>query len=105
MACAQVVTIGAASCGKPFGFQPVEHCGNVFSAVNFETVNGAGQGGYYAGIAPTCAVADAFSGEPGDAAEALTAAATGYLASGSCPAQASTRSSPLRAPPRTRVLQ
>jgi hypothetical protein len=54
------------TCGKPFGFNPVSSCGNTFSAVNFESVNALGPGRYYAGIAPTCAVADDFSGELGD---------------------------------------
>ena len=81
-----VVTIGSASCGKPFGFQPRESCGNTYSAVNFESTNGLGQGGYYNGIAATCSAADTFSGTLGDPAEALTAAAVSYLQDGSCPA-------------------
>ena len=84
----QVVTIGGTSCGKPYGFSPVEACGNVFSAVNFKAVNAAGQADYEAGIAPTCAVADDFSGSFGDPAETLTAAALSYLQTGSCPATA-----------------
>lgn len=84
----QVVTIGGTSCGKPYGFSPVEACGNVFSAVNFKAVNSLGQADYEAGITPTCAVADDFSGTFGDPAEALTAAALGYLQTGSCPATA-----------------
>jgi carboxyl-terminal processing protease len=83
-----VVTIGAATCGKPFGFYPVDHCGNTFSAVNFETVNGAGQGRYYDGIAPTCVAADDFKGELGTAAEFMTGVASGYLNSGLCSAVA-----------------
>jgi carboxyl-terminal processing protease len=79
-----VITIGAATCGKPFGFYPVDHCGNTFSAVNFETVNGAGQGRYYDGIAPTCAAIDDFKGELGTASEGLTAVAADYLQTGVC---------------------
>lgn len=84
----QVVTIGGTSCGKPYGFSPVEACGKVFSAVNFKAVNAAGQADYETGIAPTCAVADDFSGSFGDPAETLTAAALSYLQTGSCPATA-----------------
>ena len=84
----QVVTIGGTSCGKPYGFSPVEACGNVFSAVNFKAVNAAGQADYETGITPTCAVADDFSGRCGDPAETLTAAALSYLQTGSCPATA-----------------
>jgi carboxyl-terminal processing protease len=83
---ANVVTIGGATCGKPFGFNPVEHCGKTYSAVNFETFNGLNQGQYYNGIAPTCDVADDFSGELGADGEKLLVAATGYLQNGVCPA-------------------
>ncbi len=80
-----VVTVGAQSCGKPFGFNPTASCGSTFSAVNFESLNAAGEGRYYDGIAATCAVSDDFSGSLGDPAEKLTAAATSYLQSGACP--------------------
>lgn len=83
-----VETIGDTSCGKPYGFNPVESCSNTFSIVNFKAVNAQGQGDYEAGIAPTCAVAEDFSGAFGDPAEKLTAAALGYLQSGTCPATA-----------------
>ena len=79
-----VITVGAVTCGKPFGFYPVDHCGSTFSAVNFETVNGAGQGRYYNGIAPTCPAADDFKGELGTPSEALTAVAADYLRTGVC---------------------
>lgn len=82
---AQVVTIGGATCGKPFGFNPVASCGTTVSAVNFQSYNAANQGDYYDGIVPTCAAADTFTGALGDPAEALTAAATSYLANDSCP--------------------
>ena len=81
----QVVTVGAASCGKPFGFVPVQSCGNTYSAVNFESFNGAGQGRYYNGIAATCPVAEDFTRPLGDPTETLTAAAVTYLGSGTCP--------------------
>jgi carboxyl-terminal processing protease len=88
-----VITVGAATCGKPFGFYPVDRCGSTFSAVNFETVNGAGQGRYYNGIAPTCAAIDDFTGELGTASEGLTAVGIDYLQTGVC----STVSVPLAA--------
>jgi carboxyl-terminal processing protease len=80
-----VVTVGAASCGKPFGFNPVTSCATTFSAVNFQSYNASGEGDYYAGIAATCAASDDFSGALGDPAEKLTAAASSYLANGACP--------------------
>ena len=95
-----VITVGAVTCGKPFGFYPVDHCGSTFSAVNFETVNGAGQGRYYNGIAPTCPAADDFKGELGTPSEALTAVAADYLRTGVC----STVSVPLTANSRRAAL-
>ena len=91
---AEVITVGGTTCGKPFGFNPTASCGNTFSAVNFESVNALGQGRYYSGIAPTCAVADDFSGQLGDPAERLTAAAAGYLQTGACPAGSATTVAP-----------
>jgi len=82
---ANVVTIGGASCGKPFGFNPVPNCTSTISAVNFESFNALGEGHYYNGITATCAVADDFSGALGSPAEKLTAAATSYLQTGVCP--------------------
>lgn len=84
----QVNTIGDTSCGKPYGFNPVDSCSNTFSIVNFKAVNALGQGDYEAGLTPTCAVAEDFSGAFGDPAEKLTAAALGYLQTGNCPATA-----------------
>jgi C-terminal processing protease CtpA/Prc len=84
----QIVTIGATSCGKPYGFNPVGSCGNTFSIVNFRALNALGVADYESGIAPTCAVAEDFSGAFGDPAETLTAAALGYLQTGICPATA-----------------
>ncbi|MEY4560812.1 MAG: hypothetical protein RLZZ618_89 [Pseudomonadota bacterium] len=82
-----VVTIGGTTCGKPVGFSPRDSCDKVFNAVNFEAFNGANQGRYYTGIAPTCAVSDDFQRSLGDASEKLTAAALSYLQAGVCPVQ------------------
>ena len=81
----QVVTIGGATCGKPFGFSPVDNCSKTISAVNFESLNASGEGRYYSGIAPTCNITDDFSKSLGDAKETLTAAALSYLQTGQCP--------------------
>lgn len=82
---AEVVTIGGATCGKPFGFSPVESCATTVSAVNFQSYNAAGQSDYYNGITPTCSATDPFTGTLGDPNEGLTAAAANYLATDSCP--------------------
>jgi carboxyl-terminal processing protease len=80
--------VGEATCGKPFGFNPVASCGNTYSAVNFESVNSLDEGRYYNGIAATCPVAEDFTGQLGDPTEKLTAAALSYLQTGACPAGA-----------------
>ena len=81
----QVVQIGDTTCGKPVGFVPVDSCGTTFSAVNFESLNAAGEGRYWNGLAPDCAVADDLDHALGDGNEALLAAARGYVDSGACP--------------------
>ena len=101
-----VVTVGDTSCGKPFGFNPVESCGSVYSAVNFESTNSLGQGRYYSGITATCPAADDFSGVLGDATESLTQAATRYLQTGACPMPlASALEQRLRSPNRAAAIE
>jgi carboxyl-terminal processing protease len=97
-----VVLIGEASCGKPFGFNPVDSCGSTFSAVNFESVNSLGAGRYYDGLSATCAARDSFTGTLGDPAEPLTASAIAWLDSGACAPAAAQRTLPLAAPRRGR---
>lgn len=97
-----VVTIGGATCGKPYGFNPVASCGNTFSVVNFQARNANGFGSYENGLTPTCPVADEFTGALGDPAEKLTGAAMSYLSSGSCPT-ATAKVTPLSAVERARL--
>jgi carboxyl-terminal processing protease len=61
-----VVNIGAATFGKPYGFQPRSACNTVYSAVNFETFNAADVGRYTSGLAATCNVTDDLSKALGD---------------------------------------
>lgn len=81
----QVVTVGARTCGKPFGFNPATSCTSTVSAVNFEVLNARNEGRYYDGIAANCEVNETFSDQLGDPAETLTAAAARYLQTGTCP--------------------
>jgi hypothetical protein len=80
-----VVLIGGTTYGKPYGFDPTEACGTVFNAVNFESVNALGVGGYTSGFSPTCAVADDLDHALGDPAEGELAAALYYARNGACP--------------------
>jgi C-terminal processing protease CtpA/Prc len=80
-----VVLIGATTYGKPYGFEPFDKCGTTYNAVNFESVNSLGVGGYTSGFAPTCPVADDLDHALGDPNEARLKAALGYIATGQCP--------------------
>lgn len=79
-----VVLVGDTTYGKPYGFQPYSYCGTTYNAVNFEVVNASGVGGYTAGFAPTCPVADDFDHALGDPNEARLKTALGYIATGQC---------------------
>lgn len=85
----KVVTIGASTFGKPYGFQPRSACGTVFSAVNFETFNAAGNGRFDAGLPATCNAPDDLSKALGDPEEGRTAAALGFIQTRACPVVAS----------------
>jgi len=80
-----VVQVGGTTFGKPYAFQPREACGTTYSAVNLETVNAAGVGGFTSGLPPTCVVADDLTHALGDPAEGRIAEALGYVTTGACP--------------------
>ena len=80
-----VITIGAVTYGKPYGFQPRDACGITYSAVNFDSVNAKGAGGYTSGLPATCAMSDDLSKQLGDPAERRIAAALSYIQTGACP--------------------
>ena len=104
----EVVAVGEDTCGKPVGFLPTSACGRTYSVVNFESVNHLGQGRYFDGFAPTCAVAEDFSAAQGGNADPLMSAAKQAADTGVCPAAtfSAERAYPLAArrtalPPRT----
>jgi carboxyl-terminal processing protease len=70
----QVNLIGGQTCGKPYGFTPVDNCGTTYFSIEFQGVNAKGFGDFADGFAPTCAVADDLAHALGDPAEALLAA-------------------------------
>ena len=83
-----VITIGSTTFGKPYGFLPRDACNTTYSAVNFDSVNAQGIGGYTNGLAVTCAMSDDLSKALGDPAERRIAAALSYMQTGVCPAVA-----------------
>jgi carboxyl-terminal processing protease len=87
--------IGHNTCGKPYGFYPQDNCGTSYFAIEFEGVNAQNFGDYADGFVPGgggqagppgCQVADDFTHDLGDPAEARLQAALQFKASGSCPA-------------------
>jgi C-terminal processing protease CtpA/Prc len=86
-----VIAIGAATCGKPYGFIQTNNCGRSYFAIEFDGVNAAGQGGYVNGLAPACAVPDDLEHPFGDTKERLLQTALSYQQTGSCPASAMTQ--------------
>jgi carboxyl-terminal processing protease len=81
-----VVLVGETTFGKPYGFVPQYYCDIYYNAVQFDSLNSAGVGGYTAGFAPNCDVADDLDRQLGDPQEGRIKAALGYVATGSCPA-------------------
>ena len=91
----QVNLIGHNTCGKPYGFYPQDNCGTTYFSIQFEGQNQKNFGEYSDGFVPGgggqagppgCQVADDFTHELGDTAEARLAAALQLIApGGTCP--------------------
>ncbi len=105
----QVIQIGSATCGKPYGFYPQDNCGTTYFSIQFKGVNNQGFGDYTDGFSTDgstsahldgCAVPDDFTHALGDPAEGRLAAALAYRDSGTCPAAAAAAfaSNPREAP-------
>lgn len=92
-----VELIGEATCGKPVGFVPAQACSRSWSIVNFESVNERGEGRYWDGFTPTCAVAEDFRSPQNAPADALFGAALARIDGRACPAVADGRAGPLAA--------
>ena len=87
-----IVQIGAATCGKPYGFYPQDKCGTTYFSIEFQGANQKGFGDYPDGFTPVatpgfagCVVDDDFGHALGDSQEALLAAALQYKDSQTCP--------------------
>lgn len=97
----EVIQIGSTTCGKPYGFYMTPNCGTSYFTIQFRGVNAKNFGDYTDGFSPEntdpntslvgtlvpgCSVADDFSTQLGDPAEARFAAALTYRNTGQCPA-------------------
>ena len=94
----EVILIGGATCGKPYGFLPADNCGTTYFSIQFRSVNEKGFGDFADGFVPVvgggtepwevpgCFVADDFDHLLGDPNDARLAAALGYMQTATCPA-------------------
>jgi hypothetical protein len=101
----EVFMVGGSTCGKPYGFYPEDNCGTTYFSIQFQGLNDKGFGDYSDGFkaansavagavpVPGCSVADDFSHQLGDPAEARLAAALAFRAgnnqSTACPTPSS----------------
>ena len=83
-----VVTIGEATCGKPFGTSPDRHCGRVLNALSVSFENAADVGGYVDGLAPDCRVDEDPRTPMGSAGDPLYDTALGFVTNERCGALA-----------------
>jgi hypothetical protein len=93
----EVFQIGSTTCGKPFGFFPIDNCGTTYFTIQFQGENNKGFGEYTDGfsaanqtgivgtVMPGCSVADDFTKALGDPTEARLAAALNFREDGTCP--------------------
>ena len=89
----EVDIIGGQTCGKPYGFTPVDNCGTTYFSIEFKGANAKDFGDFADGFAPTCTVADDFAHALGDPAESLLATALAYRNTNACPAAGTARAS------------
>jgi carboxyl-terminal processing protease len=79
-----VVTVGETSCGKPVGMNTAQICDDMVFAINFETVNGVGAGGYFNGITAECFAQDQVVADWGNIEDPLLREGLFYLDNNRC---------------------
>lgn len=94
----EVIQIGSTTCGKPFGFFPIDNCGTTYFTIQFRGVNAMNFGDYTDGfspantladigsIVPGCSVADDFTTVLGDPSEGRLSAALNFRENSVCDA-------------------
>ena len=91
----EVIQIGSTTCGKPYGFYPLDNCGTTYFTIQFRGVNAKNYGDYTNGFYPGsssdseaqikgCTVADDFSKALGNTGENLLETALAYRTAGAC---------------------
>lgn len=97
----EVVLIGEQTCGKPYGFMPVDNCGTTYSTIQFRGENAKKYGDYSDGFIPSvtdnqkervkgCLMDDDFTFALGDINDKLVKAAMHYRKNNVCPTIAKT---------------
>lgn len=86
-----VYVVGSRTLGKPVGADSWTHCGYAIVPITFQSLNSDGEGEFYDGIEPDCAVSDDLLHALGDPNEGELKAALTLLDTGSCPAEAKAR--------------
>lgn len=93
----EVILVGDTTCGKPFGFYPIDNCGTTYFPVQIQNQNALGFGDYADGFSPIdsadqfavqvpgCQVADDYTNLLGNIEEARLATALFYLENDQCP--------------------
>lgn len=83
----EVVLVGGTTCGKPFGSAARENCGITYLPIEFTGFNQKGEGDYFDGFTPTCAVMDRLgqgTNTLGDPKETLLSVALRHRQTGAC---------------------
>ena len=81
----EVIQIGEKTCGKPYGYMGSGHfCDKALYAINIESKNGDGVGGYVDGLTPTCLAQDNYFKSFGDTTEDSLAEALNYITYNRC---------------------
>jgi C-terminal processing protease CtpA/Prc len=80
----EVVLVGHATCGKPYGFTRKNNCALSYYPIEFQGTNNKGFGDYSAGFAPTCSGTDDLDRALGQSQEGLLSSALYHLDHGSC---------------------
>ena len=100
----QVVQIGEATGGKPYGMDIANVCDNAVFAITTRESNAEGMSDYDDGLPPDCAVTPAVVGDWGDPRDPLLGAGLYYLNNGACPATQSSLANRSTRPATDRLL-
>ena len=96
----EVILIGEATRGKPYGWYALDNCGTTYSTIQFKGSNEKGFGDFSDGFLPVasadlsgaevtgCTVPDDLSNLLGDSNEGRLSAALTYIETGACPVDA-----------------